>query len=138
MGHVTGGGAWRGCGDAGGVGGVVSGRLARSKSFFQKTLEAARGVFWRVLGRVGGRRIVASAGAGSQAGLHRIGGDEGRVGAERQRATGGAMASRRIPHRGRRRILRRLCRKAEPERREGQYEQQEAQQQWGEVQGGTG
>ena len=30
MGHVTGGGAWRGCGDAGGVGGVLSGRLARN------------------------------------------------------------------------------------------------------------
>ena len=54
MGHVTGGGAWRGCGDAGGVGGVLSGRLARGKSFFQKTLEAARGVFWPVFGCVDG------------------------------------------------------------------------------------
>ena len=34
-----------------GVGG--SGGLARSKSFFQKTLEAARGAFWRGLGRGG-------------------------------------------------------------------------------------
>ena len=113
----------------------ADGCLTRIKSFFQKTLRSPRGAIWPVLGRVGGRRIVASAGSGRRAGLHRIGGGEGRVGAERQRVQGRAMASRRIPPRGRRRILRRLCRKAGPERREGQYEQQEAQQQWGEMQG---
>ena len=38
-----------------GVGG--SGGLARSKSFFQKTLEAARGAFWRGLGGVRGGSV---------------------------------------------------------------------------------
>ena len=49
-------GCWRG----------VSGRLARNKSFFQKTLEATRGVFWRVGG-----------GLGLGAGLGWLGGGEG-------------------------------------------------------------
>ena len=34
-----------------------NGGLARNKSFFQKTLEAARGAFWRGLGRGGARRL---------------------------------------------------------------------------------
>ena len=126
MGHVTGGGAWRGCGDAGGVGGVLSERLARGKSFFQKTLEAARGVFWRGLGRVGGRGKWASGASGNGDGVQRIGGGEAGVGAERRGAQGrghcaltGLVARPAAdPGKARRRDRR--------ERREGEHESQEA------------
>ena len=58
----------------GGCGGVEMGRLARNKSFFQKTLEAPRGVFWRRLGsgrggcRSGGMGALGSGGEGRREG----------------------------------------------------------------------
>ena len=159
MGHVTGGGAWRGCGDAGGVGGVLSERLARGKSFFQKTLRAARGAFWRVrgglgdedwipgedpgmtrgpwrgarfprLGRVEGRWPAARHGLECGAGFRRMGRSEGRVDAERPGTPGRVMAARPSAPRAHWRTKPRLCRRAPQQRREGQHELKEDQQDW--------
>ena len=133
MGHVTGRGAWRGCGDAGGVGGVLSGRLARGKSFFQKTLEAARGVFWRGLGRVGGWRKAASGGLGCGAVVQRFGGGEGRVGAERRGAQGRVIAPCQGSSRGPRRTQGKARRRDRRERWEGEHVLQEAHKELEEV-----
>ena len=72
------------------------GGLARNKSFFQKTLEAGRGAFWRGLGRAGGRRDLAAPGprpgawTGAGPGTRRGVGE--RAGERRGRAWGGRVA----------------------------------------------
>ena len=117
----------------GGIGWAPTGRLARNKSFFQKTLRSSRGAFLPRLARVDGRRQAARQGLGCGVKFRRMGGGEGHGGYGSLGELGGATEVRQGPFRGLHGTQWRLCRSAWLQTREGQKEQKEAQQESGEV-----